>query len=150
MKINMNTTVDNLSPIIDLDRVSVITTSNRINTWAGGPQVLGLQSEINPQGDVSTLPYGDQNDAVYLTRVARLANVSRSIRVMISMQRYGDSNIDLYYRTQKPGSEKQINDIGFVKIPVPEIGQLTSVRKSGKTSSTWSKVRNSKHSKSRS
>ena len=122
MKINMNTTVDNLSPIIDLDRVSVITTSNRINTWAGGPQVLGLQSEINPQGDVSTLPYGDQNDAVYLTRVARLANVSRSIRVMISMQRYGDSNIDLYYRTQKPGSEKQINDIGFVKIPVPEIG----------------------------
>ena len=57
-----------------------------------------------------------------MTRVARLANVSRSIRVMVSMQRYGDSNIDIYYRTQKPGSEKQMNDIGFQKIPVPEIG----------------------------
>lgn len=122
MKVNMTSSADNLSPIIDLDRVSVITTSNRINSWEGGPQVLGLQSEINPQGDVSTLPYGDQNDAVYLTRVARLANVSRSIRLMISMQRYGDSNIDVYYRIQKPGSEKQMNDIGFSKIPVPEVG----------------------------
>lgn len=122
MKVNMTSSTDNLSPVIDLDRVSVITTSNRINSWEGGPQVLGLQSEINPQGDVSTLPYGDQNDAVYLTRVARLANVSRSIRLMISMQRYGDSNIDVYYRIQKPGSEKQMNDIGFSKIPVPEVG----------------------------
>lgn len=122
MKVNMTTSTDNLSPVVDLDRVSVITTSNRINSWEGGPQVLGLQSEINPQGDVSTLPYGDQNDAVYLTRVARLANVSRSIRLMISMQRYGDSNIDVYYRIQKPGSEKQMNDIGFSKIPVPEVG----------------------------
>jgi hypothetical protein len=41
---------------------------------------------------------------------------------MISMQRYGDSNIDVYYRIQKPGSEKQMSDIGFIKIPVPEIG----------------------------
>ena len=122
MKVNMTSSTDNLSPVIDLDRVSVITTSNRINSWEGGAQVLGLQSEINPQGDVSTLPYGDQNDAVYLTRVARLANVSRSIRLMISMQRYGDSNIDVYYRIQKPGSEKQMNDIGFSKIPVPEVG----------------------------
>ena len=122
MKIAFDTSKNNLSPVVDLDRVSVITTSNKINSWEGGPQVLGLQSEINPQGDVSTLPYGDQNDAVYLTRVARLANVSRSIRVMVSMQRYGDSNIDIYYRTQKPGSEKQMNDIGFQKIPVPEIG----------------------------
>ena len=122
MKVNMTTSSDNLSPVVDLDRVSVITTSNRINSWEGGAQVLGLQSEINPQGDVSTLPYGDQNDAVYLTRVARLANVSRSIRLMISMQRYGDSNIDVYYRIQKPGSEKQMSDIGFSKIPVPEIG----------------------------
>ena len=122
MKIAFDTSKNNLSPVVDLDRVSVITTSNKINSWEGGPQVLGLQSEINPQGDVSTLPYGDQNDAVYLTRVARLANVSRSIRVMVSMQRYGDSNIDIYYRTQKPGSEKQMNDIGFQKIPVPDVG----------------------------
>ena len=126
MKINVNTTVNNLSPVIDLDRVSVITTSNRVNSWSGGASVLGLQSEINPDADVSTLPYGDQNDAVYLTRVARLANTSRSIRLMISMQRYGDSNIEVYYRTQKPGSEKQMTDIGFVRVPVPEVGSTNA------------------------
>lgn len=122
MKLNATTSVNNLSPIIDLDRVSVITTSNRVNNWKGGAQVLGLQSEINPEADVSTLPYGDQNDAVYLTRVARLSNVSRSIRIMLAMQRYGDSNIDIYYRVQRPGSGKEMNEIGFTKVPVPDVG----------------------------
>ena len=122
MRINMTTEKDNLTPVIDLDRVSVITTSNRINQWPGGPQVLGIQSEIDTTGDVSLLSGGDQNEAIYLTKIAKLANISRSIRLMISMQRYGDSNIDIYYRTQKAGSDKPMNEVGFVKIPVPEIG----------------------------
>jgi hypothetical protein len=122
LRISMTTEKENLSPVIDLDRVSVITTSNRINQWPGGPQVLGLQSEIDTTSDVSLLNSGDQNDAVYLTKVAQLANVSRSIRLMISMQRYGDSNIDVYYRIRKPGSDKPIQESGFIKIPVPDVG----------------------------
>ena len=55
MRINMMTEKDNLTPVVDLDRVSVITTSNRINKWPGGPQVLGIQSEIDTTGDVSLL-----------------------------------------------------------------------------------------------
>ena len=122
MRINMMTEKDNLTPVIDLDRVSVITTSNRINKWPGGPQVLGIQSEIDTTGDVSLLAGGDQNEAIYLTKIAKLANISRSIRLMISMQRYGDSTIDIYYRIQKAGSDKPMNEVGFVKIPVPDVG----------------------------
>jgi hypothetical protein len=122
MRINMTTEKDNLTPMIDLDRVSVITTSNRVNRWPGGPQVLGIQSEIDTSTDVSLLSGGDQNEAVYLTKIAKLANISRSIRLMLSMQRYGDSTIDVYYRTQKAGSDKPMNEVGFVKIPVPDIG----------------------------
>ena len=122
LRVSMTTEKENLSPVIDLDRVSVITTSNRINQWPGGPQVLGLQSEIDTTSDVSLLNQGDQNDAVYLTKIAQLANVSRSIRLMISMQRFGDSNIDVYYRTRKPGSDKPIQESGFIKVPVPEVG----------------------------
>jgi hypothetical protein len=122
MRINMTTEKDNLTPVVDLDRVSVITTSNRINQWPGGQQVLGIQSEIDTSADVSLLSGGDQNEAVYLTKIAKLANISRSIRLMISMQRYGDSTIDVYYRTQKTGSDKPMQEVGFVKIPVPEVG----------------------------
>ena len=38
------------------------------------------------------------------------------------MQRYGDSTIDIYYRTQKAGSDKPMSEVGFVKIPVPDVG----------------------------
>ena len=122
MRIDMSSTADNLTPVLDLDRVSIITTSNRINNWPGGQQVLGLQHEINTATNVSLLSQGDQNEAVYLSKVARLANVSRSIKVMIALQRFGDSNVQLYYRTQKPGSETSIFESGFIAIPVPEVG----------------------------
>ena len=122
MRIDMSTEKDNLTPVVDLDRVSAITTSNRINRWPGGAQVLGLQADIDTTADVSLLPSGDQNEAVYITKVARLANVSRSIRLMLAMMRFGDSNIKIYYRIQKPGSDKVINEIGWVKIPLPEFG----------------------------
>ena len=62
--------VDNVSPYIDLDRVSLITTSNRVNNPA------------NPT--LSKQPTGDPHSAVYLTKVARLTNTSRSIKVMFS------------------------------------------------------------------
>ena len=149
LRISMTTEKENLSPVIDLDRVSVITTSNRINQWPGGPQVLGLQSEIDTTSDVSLLNQGDQNDAVYLTKVAQLANVSRSIRLMISMQRYGDSNIDVYYRTRKPGSDKPIKRVVSSRFLYLMLDLLTSVRKNGKTLNTPLKVKSSKHSKSR-
>ena len=41
MAITLNTDKDTLSPCIDLDRMSLITTSNRINWWPGGPQPYG-------------------------------------------------------------------------------------------------------------
>ncbi len=122
MRIDMKTEKANLTPVIDLDRVSAITTSNRVNSWPGGAQVLGLQSEIDTTANVSLLPSGDQNEAVYLTKIAKLANISRSIKIMIAMQRFGDSNISLYYRVQKPGSDKAMRDIGFVAIPIPDVG----------------------------
>ena len=122
MRIDMSTEKDNLTPVVDLDRVSAITTSNRINRWPGGQQVLGLQADIDTTADVSLLPAGDQNEAVYITKIARLSNLSRSIRIMIAMMRFGDSNIKLYYRIQKPGSDKIMDEIGWVSIPLPEIG----------------------------
>lgn len=124
MRLDMGTTTDNLTPVVDLDRVSIITTSNRVNKWPGGPQVLGLQADIDPTTDVSLLPSGDQNEAVYITKLARLTNVSRSIKLMIAMARYGDSGIDVYYRVLKPGSDKSIDEVGWIKIPVPDRGTI--------------------------
>ena len=72
LKVDMVTEKTHLSPVVDLDRCSLITTTNRINSWPGGPNAYGQQADIDTTQDVSVLPYGDQNDAVYITRLARL------------------------------------------------------------------------------
>ena len=127
LRLNLRSQNDNLSPIIDLDRISIITTSNRINRWFGGQQLLGLRSEIDPLAEVSLLPSGDQNEAIYLTKIARLSNISRSIRIFFALFKIGTSNVKLYYRTQPPGSEVSMNEIGFVNVENPEIGNTNMI-----------------------
>ena len=119
MKIDLSTEKSNLSPLVDLDRCSLITTSNRINQWPGGPDAYGQQSQIDTSQDVSTLPFGDQNDAVYITRLARLIRESRSIRVDFQMSRPPEAEIRIYYRVFNSGTNDDLNSVGWTLMPAP-------------------------------
>tara|TARA_B100000073_G_scaffold238671_1_gene199793 strand:- start:549 stop:2738 length:2190 start_codon:yes stop_codon:yes gene_type:complete len=119
MKIDLSTEKSTLSPLIDLDRCSLITTTNRINEWPGGPDAYGQQADIDRDQDVSTLPFGDQNDAVYVTRLARLIRESRSLRVDFQMSRPPESEVKIYYRAFSTGSNDDINSIGWTLMPAP-------------------------------
>ena len=119
MKIDLSTEKSSLSPLVDLDRCSLITTTNRINEWPGGPDAYGQQATIDRDQDVSTLPFGDQNDAVYITRLARLIRESRSIRVDFQMSRPPESEVKIYYRVFNSGTNEDINAGGWTLMPVP-------------------------------
>ena len=67
MLIDLSTTKNTLSPVVDLDRCSLITTSNRINECGSSP--YGQRSNRSYTGCFSSV--GDQNDCVYITRLAR-------------------------------------------------------------------------------
>jgi hypothetical protein len=86
MEIVLESSSDKLSPVIDLDRCSIITTSNRIN---------------NPVNwDLARLPEQDPHDAVYITKMISLDNqVSRSLRVMFDAYRPSDTIIRVLYKT---------------------------------------------------
>ena len=119
MKIDLSTEKSNLSPLVDLDRCSLITTTNRINEWPGGPDAYGQQATIDRSQDVSTLPFGDQNDAVYITRLARLIRESRSIRVDFQMSRPPEAEIKLYYRVFNSGTNENQNSSGWTLMTAP-------------------------------
>jgi len=119
MKIDLSTEKSSLSPLVDLDRCSLITTTNRINEWPGGPDAYGQQATIDRDQDVSTLPFGDQNDAVYITRLARLIRESRSIRVDFQMSRPPESEVKIYYRVFNSGTNEDINAGGWTLMPAP-------------------------------
>ena len=86
----MSSSNPNLTPVIDLDRCSVITTSNTIN---------------NPTNWMdSTLAIGDPHEAVYITKMISLADrQSRSLKVMFDAYRPTGSNIRVLYKVIEPG-----------------------------------------------
>ena len=119
MAITLTTDKDTLSPCIDLDRMSLITTSNRINYWPGGPEPYGQQSNIDTTQDVSTLPQGDQNDAVYVSRLARLGSEARSLKIDFQTTRHPSTEIKVYYKAFKTGDNTDPATIGWTYVGAP-------------------------------
>ena len=119
MALTLTTEKDTLSPCIDLDRLSMITTSNRINWWPGGPAPYGQQGQIDRTMDVSVLPTGDQNDAVYITRLARLGSEARSLKVDFQITRHPSTEVRVYYRAFKAGDTADPNTVGWTFIGAP-------------------------------
>ena len=93
----MSTTKTNLSPIIDMNRCSVITVQNRVNN--------GSASE--------TAASGGDNFARYITKKVDLADDADVITVFFDANRPGSSNIDLYYRVLEAGSLADMNDTTY-------------------------------------
>jgi len=119
MALVLTTEKETLSPCIDLDRLSLITTSNRVNYWPGGPEPYGQQNNIDTTQDVSTLPQGDQNDAVYITRLARLGSEARSLKIDFQTTRHPSTEIRLYYKAFKTGDNTDPATIGWTYVGDP-------------------------------
>ena len=86
----LTTSVDNLTPIIDLDRTSIITTTNRIN---------------NPSDwDSASLSTNDPHAAVYITKMITLDNqISRALKVYFDANKAGKVNFRVLYRVVPSG-----------------------------------------------
>ena len=119
LALELTTEKMNLSPCVDLDRLSLITTTNRVNWWPGGPAPYGQQALIDRTQDVSTLPTGDQNDAVYITRLARLGSEARSLKVDFQITRHPATEVRVYYRAFKAGDTADPNTLGWELIGEP-------------------------------
>ena len=119
MALTLTTENDKVSPCVDLDRLSLITTSNRINWWPGGPAPYGQQGQIDRTMDVSVLPTGDQNDAVYIPRLARLGSEARSLKIDFQTTRHPSTEIRVYYRALKQGDTSDPNTVGWTNVGAP-------------------------------
>jgi hypothetical protein len=96
----LNSDSNLVSPVIDLDRCSAITTTSRIN---------------NPSNwQDAALATGDPHDAAYITRMISLDNqVSRSIKVYFDAYRPGNATIRVLYRAVPVGFAGAEEDIAW-------------------------------------
>lgn len=97
----MTTTVENLSPIIDINRCSAIIVANRINN-----------DDIN-----ETLAASGNAIARYITQQVTLSTQANSINVQFSAFRPFGSNIEVYIKMLPSDSETNFADEPYILIP---------------------------------
>jgi len=94
----LTSTNDYVSPIIDLERCSVITVNNRINdpvlTIPTGSSGFNKVENFVPETDAR---YGSCL-AKYLTKNVRLKNNSNKLHIYVDVNRPSNTDIEVYYR----------------------------------------------------
>ena len=96
----MTTFNANISPVIDTDRCSLITTMNRVNDLA-----IGSNDAEKPTGDLDT--------AVYVTKVMNLLNPANSLKVRFEGWRHPSTEIKVMYKILPVGTSIPMSEIGY-------------------------------------
>lgn len=90
----------NLSPVIDLQRTDVITTSNRIR---------------GSENTNSLLPIGDTSKATYITKLIKLERNATSLKVMFDAFVPVSGKVDIYYKAISTSSDINIDTVPYTK-----------------------------------
>jgi hypothetical protein len=92
--------VDNISPVIDMNRAGIIGIVNRIN---------------NPTTVTETAATGGNAYARYLTKVIGLANAANALKLFVDVNQPQGSNFLVFYRTGN--TEQEVNDKVWAAMP---------------------------------
>ena len=110
---------DYLSPVIDLDRISIVAEDNVIGTLdasTNSADALDTESVIDSNGDDTELLAGHGNAlSRYITREVELNNASDQVNIVINATKPNDQSEILVYIRTKTGDEP-INTVAFEKI----------------------------------
>ena len=111
LDVNMSTTKENLSPMIELDRKSVVAFTNRLNKidTASDMGVAALQGDFVSSEATS----GDKNDAIYITRKVALDNPAVGIQVILDMNRLSSANVKLMFKILRSDDASDFDEIGY-------------------------------------
>lgn len=101
----MNSTVNNLSPVIDIDRKSLIAISNRLNNI----------STVYPSEEfvLSTDHEGDSLEAIYITKKVQLKTPALAIRVILSAVQLASSSVEVMYKILRSDDASDFDEIGW-------------------------------------
>ena len=119
----MTTPVENLSPVIDTQRMGLICIQNRLNNIKANTDyystgVLGADTVFSDGYAPSTYAEGDNNVAVYITRKVSLANASTSLKVMFDAIVFNSAAIDVYYKVLSSDDTTPFGDITWTEMTI--------------------------------
>jgi hypothetical protein len=107
----MTSDKDNLSPVIDLDRKSIIAVANRLDNIdsAADLGVTPLQADfVQP-----TEPDGDNTEAIYCTKKVQLQTPATAIRTYLDAVKFDSAEIQVMYKILRSDDASDFDEIGW-------------------------------------
>jgi hypothetical protein len=127
----MSTPVENLSPVIDTQRMGMICVQNRLNNIVVDQDHYSssiLTASDPTAGTIFADSYqprtaadGDVNAAVYITRKVSLANASTSLKVMFDAIVFSSAYLDVYYKVLKSDDTTPFENIEWTEMTIDKV-----------------------------
>jgi hypothetical protein len=104
----MTSSVENLSPIIDLDRKTIVTVANRLDN-------VDTSSDVYPSAEFNSAnePEGDSGEVVYITRKAQLKTPATSLKCFVDAVKFDSAEIQLMYKILRSDDASDFDEIGW-------------------------------------
>ena len=110
LSIDINLTSNNtaISPVVDLDRASMVAVGNVINN-------IDSSGDVFPTTDfsASTEPDGDNNAAIYITKKVALENPATSIKVTFAANKVATSDIKVLHKVLRSDDSFDFDELGY-------------------------------------
>jgi hypothetical protein len=119
LAISLNTIDENVSPVIDLQRATVLAISNTIDKPAAAP-ATGFNVPINYVAE--TNPKGGSAVAKHISKVITLAQDAVGVKIFVSANKPSQATFEVYYRVA-PGDDN-ISDIAWTLV-APETALIS-------------------------
>ena len=104
--LTLSTTNENISPVIDTDRMSMNAIGNVINN-------VDSSSDVNETFFASTEPTGDNNAAIYITKQVALENPATALKVFFAGNKVNTSDIKVLFKILRSDDASDFDEIGY-------------------------------------
>ena len=104
----LTTDKENLSPVIDLDRKSIVAIANRLDN-------VDSSSDVYPTEDFvsATEPDGDSTETVYVTRKAQMKTPATSLKVFLDAVKFDSAEIQVMFKVLRSDDASDFDEIGW-------------------------------------
>ena len=109
LSLAMDTEKENISPVIDSQRMLAACISSRINSINSSADVNTTFTNYNPMTNAT----GDNNSAIYITKKISLENSATALKVYFDAVNMSDSNIKVLYKIQRLDDASPFEDLGW-------------------------------------
>ena len=102
----LTTNDENISPVIDLDRLSMVAVANQLNK-------VDSSSDVYADYNASTEPEGDNNAAIYITKKVALENPATALKIFFAGNVLGTSDIEVLFKILRSDDSSDFDDLGY-------------------------------------